>query len=156
MSQALVVRLTRLSNDRHRFEYRRPDGSGEALEMETRSLLLHDLVHFAVESEAGLVDGFYGRLARAGSYATVGELDADVLGVERVVVLFQGAIKTDAGPDEVWRRLLAGFEAMGETPPPWLDEAVTARILARLRGLLGQWRATPFGRTMEVEFRARP
>ena len=124
--------------------------------METRSLLVHDLAHFAVESEAGLQYGFYGRLARAGSYAEVSGMDDAGLGVERVVVMFQGAAKTEADADEVWRRLRGAFEAMGEAPPAWLDEPMTGRILTRLRGLLGQWRATPFGRTMELEFQVRP
>ena len=81
MTATLLVRLTRLSDARHQFEYRRTDGSGEVLEMETRSLLTHDLAHFAVETEAGLGDGFYGRLARAGSYAAVDTEVRDLLAV---------------------------------------------------------------------------
>jgi hypothetical protein len=52
----LKLRFTRVSPTRHRLEYRREDGTGEAIAMETKSLLVHDLVHFAVESEAGLKD----------------------------------------------------------------------------------------------------
>jgi hypothetical protein len=148
----LLVRLTRLSNERHRFEYRRPDGSGEQLEMETRSLLTHDLAHFAVESEAGLQDGFYGRLARRGSYAALAEMDDDVLGVERVVVAFQGAARTGADAAATWERLQATFGAMEERLPTWIDLPTAARIHRRLRSLLGEWRAVPFGETMELRF----
>ena len=148
----LIVSLTRLSNARHRFEYRRPDGSGEAVEMETRSLLTHDLAHFAVESEAGLQDGFYGRLARAGSYAEVSAMDADALGVERVVVVFQSLAKTEAEPGQAWWRLVGTFSAMDEAFPEWIDPAVATGIERRLRALLGQWRATPFGQAMELRF----
>ena len=148
----LLVRLTRLSNERHRFEYRRPDSSGEAVEMETRSLLTHDLTHFAVESEAGLQDGFYGRLARSGSYAEMSAMDTDALGVERVVVVFQGLAKTEAEPGQAWWRLVGTFSAMDEPFPEWIDPEVAGRIQQRLRGLLGQWRATPFGQTMELRF----
>jgi hypothetical protein len=152
----LVVRLTRLSNERHRFAYRRPDGSGEQVEMETRSLLAHDLAHFAVESEAGLQDGFYGRLAQAGSYSELAATAADTLGVERVVVAFQGAAKAGASASETWARLTAALEAMGEPVPEWLNEQLAERIRGRLRGLLGAWRATPFGETLELRFPVRP
>ena len=154
MSQ-LVVRLTRLSNAWHRFEYRRPDGSGEAVDMETRSLLTHDLVHFAVEAEAGLQDGFYGRLARSGSYAELSGMDADALGVERVVVTFQSALKSEASAEQVWARLAGTFSAMEEPFPEWLSPELAARIHARLRALLGEWRATPFGKAMELRFPLR-
>ena len=147
-----MLRLTRLSNDRHRFEYRRPDGSGEAVEMETRSLLLHDLVHFAVESEAQLQDAFYGRLARSRSYRELKAGVDDVAGVERVVVLVQGAVKTELAPEQVWTRCLDAFAAMAETPPDWLTPELVARVMAQLHALLGEWRATPFGQALELRF----
>ena len=68
MSALLTLRFTRVSPTRHRFEYRRADGTGEAIEMETRSLLTHDLLHYAVESEAHLKGSFYGILGKIGGY----------------------------------------------------------------------------------------
>ena len=50
----MLVRFTRLTNERHRFEIVRDDNVSEARELETRSTLLHDLSHYAVEVEAGL------------------------------------------------------------------------------------------------------
>lgn len=52
----LTVRLTRISNTQHRFEYLRAGGGGKSALLETPSLLLHELIHLAVESEAGLSD----------------------------------------------------------------------------------------------------
>ena len=120
--------------------------------METRSLLAHDLVHFAVEAEAGLQDGFYGKLARSGSYADLSGTDADALGVERVVVTFQSALKSESSAEEVWARLVGTFSAMDEPFPEWLKPQVVERIHGRLRALLGEQRATPFGKTMELRF----
>jgi hypothetical protein len=82
VSAALVLRFTRVSPDRHRFEYRRADGTGEAIEMETRSLLAHDLVHYAVESEAGLKGSFYGILGRIGGYEELSIAGGAALGGE--------------------------------------------------------------------------
>ena len=54
----MLIRLTRLTNERHRLEVVRDDGTREARELETRSALPHDLVHYAVETEAGLGASF--------------------------------------------------------------------------------------------------
>lgn len=64
---ALIVRFTRLNPTHHRFEAIRADGARDVRELETHSLLTHDLVHFALESEGKLSDGFYGGLLRGAS-----------------------------------------------------------------------------------------
>ena len=64
----MQIRLTRLTNDRHRFEVVRDDGTRDARELETRSALLHDLVHYAVETEDGLKASFYGLLGSGKTY----------------------------------------------------------------------------------------
>ncbi len=92
----LRIRLTRISNDRHRFEAIRADGSVEIRELETRSYLTHDLVHFAVESEGKLGEGFYGLLARGGGYEATAEMWAGDTGrIEKVVAMLQTALKGD-------------------------------------------------------------
>lgn len=83
----------------------RTDGTHDQHEFETRSLMTHDLVHFAVESEAKARGGFYGTLAEGGL-----------------------------------------------APPDWLTGDFMRCVLERLRQLQGQWRATPFGQTMELRF----
>ena len=94
----LTLRFTRVSPTHHRFEYRRADGTGEAIEMETRSLLHHDLLHYAVESEAGLKGSFYGILAKIGGYEELTVAGGTALGgeiaiTERVVGALTGALQ---------------------------------------------------------------
>jgi hypothetical protein len=156
----LTVRFTRVSATHHRLELARPGGAVTSRVLETRSVLFHDLVHFALESEAGLTDGFYGRLARGADYDQLAAIDgaatgtADLVAVERVVGPLQGA----------WR---AGFDAAAfvaryrewlaqcEQPwPAWLTAELLERFAERLRALEGRWRATPFGTTMELLFPA--
>ena len=96
----LTLRFTRVSPTHHRFEYRRADGSGEALEMETRSLLFHDLLHYAVESEADLKGSFYGIIGRIGGYEELtvnggAALGGEVAITERVVGALTGALRQD-------------------------------------------------------------
>jgi hypothetical protein len=150
-SNHLTVRFTRLDAKRHRFEAVRADGSREARELETRSYLMHDLVHFALESEAKLACGFYGALARGAAY-DVEAVSAEAMQVENVVAPLQTAIKDEVDPAAFVARLRATRASMGETSPEWLTEALMVRVLERLRQINGHWRATPFGETMELCF----
>ncbi len=50
----LVIRLTRISPTHHTFAYVGANGTEHALKLETKTYLFHDLLHFAVESEAKL------------------------------------------------------------------------------------------------------
>jgi hypothetical protein len=44
------------------------------------------------------------------------------------------------------------FDATAEEFPPWLTRDLMARMFERLRGVQGQWRATPFHETLELTF----
>src|SRR5215471_7120274 len=95
----MLVRLTRLTNERHRLELVRDDGTREARELETRSALLHDLVHYAVETEAGLRGSFYGQLAGGKTYDALTEQpsnDPEAMQTEAVVGRIQGIAKNDS------------------------------------------------------------
>jgi L-fucose isomerase-like protein len=155
----MLIRFTRLTNDRHRFEIVRDDRTSEAHEMETRSTLAHDLAHYAVEVEGGLSHSFYGRLAGGMKYAELTAMapeGPEAMETERVVVLLQDAFKaTDRGPPDPQRtllRLTAVFDAAGDGRPAWLTGDLLARIIERLRRVHGQWRATRFHATLELRF----
>lgn len=151
----IVVRLTKLSDDRHRFAVFTPDGGARERELETRSLLLHDLAHYALELEAGLSGGFYGGLASGGDLDTsMDSLSAEALVIERVVAPLTAAFKERRPPEEFATRLLDYFEQVDQEPPPWLDVDLLERALRRLNSLTGRWKATPFGGTMELAFPA--
>ncbi len=147
----MIVRFTRLSPSHHRFEAIRDDGTRETREFETRSLLLHDLVHFALESEGRLSGGFFGTLARGANYDAP-RPGSEAMAIEAVVGPLQGAIKGEVDPHAFVARLRAVQASIGETSPDWLTPDLIARTLERLRQLQGQWRATAFGETMEVRF----
>jgi len=149
----LTLRFTRVSPTHHRFDYRRPDGSGEAIEMETRSLLFHDLLHYAVESEAHLKGSFYGILDKIGGYEELSvaggaPLGGEVAITERVVGALQGALDDAAFVAQVTEFL----EIYDERAPRWLTPAFIAAVRERMRQLMGRWKATPFGETMELTF----
>ena len=154
----LTLRFTRISPTHHRFEYRRADGTGETLEMESRSLLTHDLVHYAVETEAGLKGSFYGILARIGGYEELtvnggAALGGEVAITERVVGALQGAMATeDLDPDAFVAQVTDFLDIYDERAPRWFTPEFVLAVRERLRQLTGRWKATPFGETMELEF----
>jgi hypothetical protein len=143
----MIIRLTRLNPTHHRFEAIRDDGTRDVRELETRSMLTHDLVHFALESEGQLSVGFFAALARGASYETPAAAE-----VENVVGPLQGAIKDEVDPALFVARLRAVQESIGAPAPDWFTEDLITRALARLRQLQGQWRATAFGETMDLRF----
>ena len=158
----MQIRLTRLTNERHRLELVRDDGTREAHELESRSALLHDLVHYAVETEAGLNASFYGLLASGRSYESLTaepSQDPETMQTEAVVARIQGVAKNDAwadiDPEAFAQLLIAGFRSIGGEPPAWLSGDLIARVRERLRRVQGQWRATPFHHTLALEFPAR-
>ncbi len=143
------IRLTRLSNDRHRLAVERPDGSWAEQELETRSVLLHDLVHLAVEAEAGLTDGFWGRLASGADFEELKRAAADP--GESGLPLAEALV----GPMQaVWHGRLDPdrYVEHARRAAPFVDGAFVERVRARLRRLWGHWQGTPFHQTMELEW----
>jgi hypothetical protein len=137
----------------------RDDGTRESCHLETRSCLLHDLVHFAVETEAGLADAFFGRVARGVAYESLAHSLADrqggaeLLATEQVVGPLQSAWKAGKlDPHALAAQLRAYLQATGESCPSWVDGDLLARAAQRLRQLVGQWQSTRFGETLELRF----
>jgi len=133
----------------------RPDGSGESRELETKSCLYHDLLHFAVETEAGLRQSFYGLLAGGARYADLtmdGTANAEIVATERIIGGLTGALRNDVEPARFLAMLAGWFAAHGETVPAWCTADCVVRVRERMRRLEGEWRALPFGQTMELHF----
>ena len=159
----MLIRLTRLTNERHRLELVRDDGTREARELETRSALQHDLVHYAVESEAALGASFDGRLASGETYEALmtdpPPTTAEAMQTEAVVGRIQGIAKDDrwssVDPESLAQSIVDGFRSLGQEPPTWVTGDWILRVRERLRRVQGAWRATPFHETLELEFPAR-
>ena len=147
----MKIRLQRLGNDLHRLTVERPDGSVFERELQTRSLLLHDLVHYAVEAEAGLDDGFWGLLAQGVDFDG---LMAEAAAPTRPCIAL---VESLVGPMQaVWNRRLdpERYVDLAATAAPFVDRAFVDRVLERLRRLWGHWQATPFHGEMELRWPA--
>ncbi len=155
----ITVLLTRVSNTHHTFSYRRPDGRGETLTLETKSFLFHDLLHFAVESEANLRDSFFGKLARSDSYDSLNgpnvRYEGEIGMTEKVVGVLTGFLKTEQPPEVFLDGMRNWGQASGDTIPPWLTREFVVNVKERMRRLQGEWKALPFGATMTLTFQNR-
>jgi hypothetical protein len=123
---------------------------------------LHDLTHYAVESELGIRDAFYGLIAQGwdiddttGKEAR-GALPEIAIFVENVV----GTLDAERGSGSRWtaeefNESCARFAANGgRAAPRALTDEELARIRRRRAELLAQWSALPPGQALELEFPA--
>ena len=153
------ILFRKISDERHELTIVRPDGRRESLLCETRSVLMHDFIHYAVESAAQIQTGFWGRLAHGRTLAEMNDRAglpsadeaAEMATVERFVGALSGAVKEVPASGLVTgiRRYAA---AMDTEVPPWLTESVVVDAQERLRGLVGAWRATPLGASVELDW----
>ena len=156
------VLLTRISNQRHSVELVRADGSREKVELVTREALFHDFLHYAVESSLPTQGGFWGTLASGKTMADLNDRtgesvreNAEVLyAVEGIVGLMTGVVEMP--PDEAIAKLRWFSESQGQGLPAWCTESFVAEVCERMRRLQGQWRATPFGQSMEITWAEAP
>jgi hypothetical protein len=145
------ILMTRTSPDRHRFAIVRADGSTESADLETRSLLLHDLVHYAVEIEVPFREGFYGLLAKGKRMAELADpaqpwpVGTEIAKAESLVGPLQTLLKGEFDPAVAREK----FELFSENPPP---VELLERIGARFRSLYGKYNATRFGETLELDW----
>jgi hypothetical protein len=152
------IRFVKTTDEQHTLELDRGDGHGERVLCETRSCLLHDFLHLAVESEAGLSGGFWGKLAAGTTLAAMNDRmrpatagDEELIAIERLVGALHAMTKGQT-PSEVVAGLRRYAEALETRLPGWLTEELVSRVEERLRRLVGRWKATPYGAKMEVEW----
>ena len=173
----LRISFRKINEERHVLEVTRADGPTESVECESRSYLLHDFLHFAVESEARLGGGFWGNLAagktlaqmndRTGRTGTAsppsgdtgtaspplgpGLVDVEMGAIERIVGALHQTTKGRSSRDIV-ASVRRFYESIGEQAPAWLTEALLDGVQERMRRLQGAWRATPRGGRLELSF----
>jgi hypothetical protein len=152
------IRLRKVSDERHQLLISREAASDETVQCETRSYLAHDLLHYAVESEAGLMSGFWGRLAGGATLEHMNDrttpMDGEMASIERLVGALTSSVKGRSAA-QVVDGVRSFTSSQGATMPAWLTETFVIAVQERMRQLLGQWKATPRGSLMELMWPAR-
>jgi hypothetical protein len=123
---------------------------------------LHDLTHFAIETELGVRRAFYGLVAEGWSFDDTtgkgdrGALPPEALAVEHLV----GAFDLERAGSVVWtaddlnEQANAFARERGLPAPRALSDDDLARVRARLGELFAQWAAVAPGEALELEFGA--
>jgi hypothetical protein len=118
------------------------------------------LLHYAVESEAKLETGFWGNLAKGKTLAEMNDrtgraMEAEgpeMAAIEQLVGALHGSTK-GRSPAEMVEGIRRFAEGLGSTVPGWLTDAFVAAVQERMRQLVGRWKATPFGASMDLTWR---
>jgi hypothetical protein len=137
--------ITRLTPDRHRLRVERDDGTVDEIELGSRSFLLHDLAHLAVETEVGIGRGYWGSVAGGGALTGTGLSGGDIALAESLAGPVQTLMRTAAD--------VAAYVAVSERTVPALVQErpdLPHRLHDRARRLRGHLRGTPFGSEMRV------
>ena len=140
------IQFSKESDTKHRVTVLRADGSEESKSLNSRSFLFHDIAHFVIESEVPLKAGFWGSVANGESLSASELSGSDVMQAEALAGPIQSLAKADA---EI-PAYLAVLERVIPENPRLGDLAVS--IHKRVRELKGLWRATNYGKSMEVEW----
>ena len=121
---------------------------------------LHDLTHYAVETELSFRRGFYGLIAEGWDIADTtgkrarGALPNEALEVEYLVSAFSAERAGGAVSSAEEFNNLAGTFAHGKgmPPPRQLSDEELARVRDRFEELAIKWRNVPPGGTLELFF----
>jgi len=142
------VVITKLSDVEHKIEVTRNDESTESTILNSRSFLMHDFAHFAVESEVPIKLGYWGLVASGASLSGASLSGEEISGNDIALT------ESLAGPIQTLMRVEAkplGYLSLLQRLHPHLATAEFAeKVHTRARKLIGQWRATPFGKSMTI------
>lgn len=138
----------------------RADGSVSWQKQEQHSAFfaLHDLTHFAVESELGFRRAFFGLIAEGWEIEeTTGKGARGPLPTEAIVAeCIVGALDAERTSGDVWsaedfnHHLAIHFDSARMLRPRTLTDDELSRIRARRAELFAQWRAIEPGESLEL------
>jgi hypothetical protein len=166
------MRITITKGEREdRIEALRGDGSHVATTFPKKGPLPHDLVHFVVESELAIRDGFWGMvaggrhpeeiadLAKAAGHASAkraaipDESIVAIVQAERAVECFEADLWGGShGDPQTFREVIAAGCAQSLVPALGLSDESLQRIRARLVELRGQWGKMGRGESLVLDW----
>ena len=163
ISREMKIQFTKRADGRAVFKCIRPDGSVSWQKQEGKYATffpLHDLMHYAVETELGFGRGFFGLIAEGWEIAeTTGKTDRgplpnEALEVEYLVSAFS-AERAGGGVSSAaeFNELAATFaQSKGMAAPRQLSGEELARVRAQFAELATRWRALPAGETLVLAY----
>jgi hypothetical protein len=163
---ALTIALTRRPDGAVVLTLRRADGTStwqKRTGPTAEFFAVHDLTHYAVETELGFDRAFYGLVAEGwaltdfGTPWPRGPLPPEALPAEVIVGSFDTARASGERltADACNASAAAYFANAGRSSPVAVTDEALDRIRTRLSELVWRWHALAPGETMELEFPSR-
>jgi hypothetical protein len=160
---ALTIALTRRTDGAVVFSLRRADGTTtwqKRIGPTAEFFAVHDLTHFAVETELRFERAFYGLVAAGWALTDFGRpwprgpLPPEALPAEVIVGCFDAARASGERltAEACNASSAAYFANAGAASPVSVTDAALDRVRARLSELVWRWHALPPGETMELVF----
>jgi hypothetical protein len=154
-----------------RIDAQRPDGSNVSTSFPHKGPIPHDAVHFFVESELGIADGFWGlvasgrhpeeiaAIAKAAGHASAKRASApddSIVGIvqaERAVECFEADLWSGGEGDcDTLRDMVAAGCAQSLVPAIGLEDAAISRIRDGLADLRSRWAEIGGGESIVLEW----
>ncbi len=157
----MKIIFTKISPTHHSLELLRDDGSCEYTEIETKTFMPHDLIHYAFESEAGLQNSFWGLLDKDKTLAELNDKqfltdliqsNSEIAQTEMITGILHGLAKGEATVEQTMAGVENAFSAKSIPVPDYLTRDFLTKLKERFRQLLGKWSAMKKGEKMELEF----
>ena len=159
----LLIQLTKRADGRAVLRCTRADGSVTWQRQDGRYAAffpLHDLTHYAIETELGYAHGFFGLIAdgwdidQTSGESSRGALPREAIEVEHLVGMFdlERASGTLWTADELHAHACAYAKDSNLPPPRRHTEEQLQRVRRRLHDLLEQWRDLPPGKALDLHF----
>jgi hypothetical protein len=157
----LIIEFAKQKDGSAVLRCRRADGSVSWQKQEGKHAAffpLHDLTHYAVETELGFRRGFYGLIAEGWEIAETtgkrarGPLPNETLEVEYLVSAFSAERASGTATTAAeFNDLAATFASANEMPQPRkLSDEELGRVRSRFNELATQWRSLAPGSTLEL------
>ncbi len=159
----MIIEFTKRKDGNTVLRCLRDDGSVTWQRNESQHALffpIHDLMHYAVETELGFRHGFFGLIAEGWEIAETtgktnrGALPNEALEVEYLVSAFSAERASGTATTAAEFNDLAGtFARANETTPPrGLTDEGLARVRTRFDDLAVRWRTLAPGSTLQLPF----
>ena len=159
----LLIQITRRADGSAVLRCERADGSESWQKQQGKNAAffpLHDLTHYAVETELGFRNGFYGLVAdgwdieETTGQGARGRLPTEALTVEHIVgsLDVERASRATSSAEDFNAQAAMFHRERGLPAPRALTDEELDRVRARIRELFHDWLALPDGKTLELTF----
>lgn len=146
----MKIELFKTDHSYHRVTITRQDGTTDAVDLHTKTYLLHDICHYCVEQSLNYDKGFWGMLAAGHSFSELAGKDNPMTDELRFIEKIVGPVQS----------VVSGHVALEAFPDytAYLNSELAAKlpvaeVVAQINTLMQQWDSLSHGQSIALQFR---